>query len=147
MARQARRHGKASKTPRQGKQATAARQANHRGKASKPPRQGEQATAARQASHRGKASKPPRQGKQATAMMKTNLFDESVVEQWNENTYFLYFCGMREFYPSSPCAWTELMHFHNRIGKEGRELIFQESIRMNNKIMMAGINPWRDADS
>ena len=51
-----------------------------------------------------------------------NLSDESVVEQWSENAYFQYFCGMREFSPSSPCASTELVHFRNRIGKEGIEL-------------------------
>lgn len=62
-----------------------------------------------------------------------NLSDESVVEQWSENAYFQYFCGMREFSPSSPCASTELVHFRNRIGEEGIELIFQESIRVNNK--------------
>ncbi len=28
-----------------------------------------------------------------------NLSDESVVEQWGENTYFQYFCGIREFSP------------------------------------------------
>lgn len=62
-----------------------------------------------------------------------NLSDESVVEQWSENAYFQYFCGMREFSPSMPCASTELVHFRNRIGSKGVELIFQESIRVNNK--------------
>lgn len=62
-----------------------------------------------------------------------NLSDESVVEQWSENAYFQYFCGMREFSPSMPCASTELVHFRNRIGCKGVELIFQESIRVNNK--------------
>ncbi len=40
-----------------------------------------------------------------------NLSDESVVEQWSENVYFLYFYSMREFSPSSPCASTEPVHF------------------------------------
>ncbi|WP_319504496.1 transposase [Bacteroides graminisolvens] len=31
-----------------------------------------------------------------------NLSDESVVEQWSENAYFQYFCGMHEFVPSFP---------------------------------------------
>lgn len=62
-----------------------------------------------------------------------NLSDESVVEQWSENAYSQYFCGMREFSPSMPCASTELVHFRNRIGSKGVELIFQESIRVNNK--------------
>ena len=62
-----------------------------------------------------------------------NLSDESVVEQWSENAYYQHFCGMQEFSPSAPCASSELVHFRNRIGTEGIELIFQESIRVNNK--------------
>ena len=62
-----------------------------------------------------------------------NLSDESVVEQWSENAYYQYFCGMQEFTPSAPCASSELVHFRNRIGEKGIELIFQESIRMNNE--------------
>lgn len=62
-----------------------------------------------------------------------NLSDESVVEQWSENAYYQYFCGMQEFTPSAPCASSELVHFRNRIGESGVELIFQESIRVNNK--------------
>lgn len=62
-----------------------------------------------------------------------NLSDESLVEQWSENAYYQYFCGMQEFTPSSPCASSELVHFRKRIGEEGIELIFQESIRVNNE--------------
>ena len=62
-----------------------------------------------------------------------NLSDESVVEQWSENAYYQYFCGMQEFTPSAPCASSELVHFRNRIGEKGIELIFQESIRLNNE--------------
>lgn len=62
-----------------------------------------------------------------------NLSDESVVEQWSENAYYQYFCGMQEFTPSAPCASFELVHFRKRIGEEGIELIFQESIRVNNE--------------
>lgn len=61
-----------------------------------------------------------------------NLSDESVVEQWSENAYYQYFCGMQEFIPGAPCASSELVHFRHRIGEEGIELIFQESIRVNN---------------
>ena len=35
-----------------------------------------------------------------------NLSDESVVEQWSENAYYQYFCGMLEFTPSFPCNAT-----------------------------------------
>lgn len=62
-----------------------------------------------------------------------NLSDESVVEQWSENAYYQYFCGMQEFTPAAPCASSELVHFRNRVGEEGIELIFQESIRVNNE--------------
>ena len=62
-----------------------------------------------------------------------NLSDESVVEQWSENAYYQYFCGMQEFSPGFPCNATELVHFRKRIGEKGMELIFQESIRVNNK--------------
>ena len=33
----------------------------------------------------------------------------------------------------TPCASSELVHFRNRIGAKGVELIFQESIRINNE--------------
>ena len=62
-----------------------------------------------------------------------NLSDESVVEQWSENAYYQYFCGMQEFVPNASCASSELVHFRNRIGAKGVELIFQESIRVNNE--------------
>lgn len=62
-----------------------------------------------------------------------NLSDESVVEQWSENAYYQYFCGMQEFVPAAPCASSELVHFRNRIGEKGVELIFQESVRVNNE--------------
>ena len=62
-----------------------------------------------------------------------NLSDESVVEQWSENAYYQYFCGMQEFIPDAPCASSELVHFRKRIGEKGIELIFQESIRVNNE--------------
>ncbi len=60
-----------------------------------------------------------------------NLSDESVVEQWSENAYYQYFCGMEEFTPSFPCNSSELVHFRKRIGERGMELILAESIRVN----------------
>ena len=48
-----------------------------------------------------------------------NISDESVVEQSSENAYCQYFCGMQEYIPNSPCASSELVHFHNRIGEKG----------------------------
>lgn len=60
-----------------------------------------------------------------------NISDESVVEQWSENLYYQYFCGMNEFVAVAPCEASELVHFRKRIGESGIELIFKESIRIN----------------
>ena len=60
-----------------------------------------------------------------------NISDESVVEQWSENAYFQYFCGVHEFMPSFPCNASDLVHFRKRIGEKGIELILAESIRVN----------------
>jgi len=62
-----------------------------------------------------------------------NLSDESVVEQWAENSYYQYFGGQTCFASGEPCEATELVHFRNRIGEPGMELIFKESIRINGK--------------
>lgn len=62
-----------------------------------------------------------------------NLSDESVVEQWAENGYYQYFSGEPAFTAKSPCEASELVHFRNRIGAEGVELILKESIRINGK--------------
>lgn len=62
-----------------------------------------------------------------------NLSDESVVEQWAENAYYQYFCGENYFASAAPCVPTELVEFRKRIGEEGIELIFKESIRINGK--------------
>jgi IS5 family transposase len=62
-----------------------------------------------------------------------NLSDESVVEQWQENSYYQYFCGMTSFVTGQPCEPSELVHFRNRIGTKGMELILKESVRLNGK--------------
>lgn len=62
-----------------------------------------------------------------------NISDESVVEQWSENNYYQYFCGEHSFVPGEPCEASELVHFRNRIGESGIELILKESIRVNGK--------------
>ena len=60
-----------------------------------------------------------------------NLSDESVVEQWAENSYYQYFGGMSAFVAAPPCEASELVHFRKRIGEEGIALILKESIRIN----------------
>jgi len=62
-----------------------------------------------------------------------NLSDESVVEQWMENIYFQYFGGEKSYACGLPCEASELVHFRNRIGESGIELIFKESIRVNGR--------------
>ena len=56
-----------------------------------------------------------------------NVSDESVVEQWQENIYYQYFCGEQSIQTSAPCTPTELVEFRKRIGEEGVELILKES--------------------
>ena len=60
-----------------------------------------------------------------------NISDESVVEQWQENVYYQYFCGEQDLCVGTPCSATELVEFRKRIGTEGAELILKESILMN----------------
>ena len=60
-----------------------------------------------------------------------NLSDESVVEQWSENSYYQYFSGELYFSSNPPCVATELVEFRKRIGTEGVELILKESIKVN----------------
>jgi len=62
-----------------------------------------------------------------------NISDESVVEQWFENIYYQYFSGKKSYACAVPCEASELVYFRNRIGTEGIELIFRESIRINGK--------------
>jgi len=62
-----------------------------------------------------------------------NVSDEVVVEQWAENSYYQFFCGEKSFVPNVPCNASELVHFRNRIGESGIELILKESIRVNGK--------------
>lgn len=60
-----------------------------------------------------------------------NVSDESIVEQWQENVYYQYFCGERSIQTAAPCTPTELVEFRKRIGEGGVELILKESIRVN----------------
>ena len=60
-----------------------------------------------------------------------NFSGESIVEQWSENVYYQYFCGLEMFDSTPPCASSEMVHFRKRIGEKGIELIFRESIRVN----------------
>ncbi len=62
-----------------------------------------------------------------------NHSDENLVVAWSENLYYQYFGGQQYFMAKEPCSSTELVEFRKRIGAEGVELIFKESIRVNGK--------------
>jgi transposase, IS5 family len=50
-----------------------------------------------------------------------------------ENVYYQFFSGQVHFVPRLPCVPTELVEFRKRIGSQGVELIFKESIKVNGK--------------
>jgi IS5 family transposase len=52
-----------------------------------------------------------------------NVSNEGILEQWRKNVYYQYFCGMEEFHSDPPCASSELVHFHERIGATGIKLL------------------------
>lgn len=60
-----------------------------------------------------------------------NLGDETIVEAWVSNPYFQYFCGETFFQHEFPCDPSGFVHFRNRIGKEGFEKIFVQSVMMH----------------
>ena len=62
-----------------------------------------------------------------------NVSDEGIVAQWHENVYYQYFCGMEEISIAQPCNPSDLVHFRNRIGEEGIELILKECIAVNDE--------------
>jgi IS5 family transposase len=62
-----------------------------------------------------------------------NLSDKKVVAAWSENVYYQAFTGQTSFVLSPPCDPSMLSVFRRRIGKEGCELIFQESVRIHGK--------------
>ena len=43
------------------------------------------------------------------------------------------FCGEREFQRVPGCCSTELVHFRQRIGESGAQLIFAESVRVHTR--------------
>ena len=61
------------------------------------------------------------------------LSDEEVCAVWRENPYFQYFCGEEFFQHRLPVEPPSLSIFRKRIGAEGVERLFQETIRMGLK--------------
>lgn len=60
-----------------------------------------------------------------------NLSDETLVEAWKQNPYYQYFSGMEHFTWELPCDPTSITKFRNRIGINGIEEIFKESVSVN----------------
>ena len=58
-----------------------------------------------------------------------NLSDECVVEQWSENAYYQYFCGMQEFIPVALCASSEWVHFCNHPKNRKKSLNVDRRLR------------------
>ncbi len=57
-----------------------------------------------------------------------NLGDETIMERYLENPYWQHFCGEIYFQYRYPFDPSDFVHFRHRIGKEGMELIFKQSI-------------------
>jgi IS5 family transposase len=62
-----------------------------------------------------------------------SISDDEVVEVWTQNPYWQYFSGMDVFQWKLPCVSSDLTHFRKRIGAEGAEQIFQNSIDIHGK--------------
>lgn len=62
-----------------------------------------------------------------------NLSDEAVVLAFKRNPYYQAFCGERVFQRVEACSSTELVHFRQRIGEQGAQLIFAESVRLHGR--------------
>lgn len=62
-----------------------------------------------------------------------NQSDESVVERWQENPYWQYFCGEIYFQHEQPFDPTELIKFRQRIGESGAEEILSLTIHLFEK--------------
>lgn len=57
-----------------------------------------------------------------------NLGDETVVDRYLENPYWQHFCGEIYFQYRLPFDPSDFVHFRHRIGKDGMENIFKQSI-------------------
>jgi len=57
-----------------------------------------------------------------------NLGDETVVERYLENPYWQHFCGEVYFQYKLPFDPSDFVHFRHRIGPEGMEKVFKQSI-------------------
>jgi transposase, IS5 family len=56
------------------------------------------------------------------------LFDEEVITRWVENPYWQYFCGFDYLQLELPIDQSSLVRWRRRVGREGIELLLQETI-------------------
>lgn len=61
------------------------------------------------------------------------LSDEEVVNRWPENPYWQYLCGETFFQHKKPLHRADLSRWRGRIGQEGLEFLFSESIQLGVK--------------
>ncbi len=66
-----------------------------------------------------------------------NMGDETVVERYLENPYWQHFCGEIYFQYNLPFDPSDFVHFRHRIGKEGMEKIFRQSIDLFGEKMIS----------
>jgi len=59
--------------------------------------------------------------------------DETLASAWVMNPYMQYFCGEAHFQHEFPCDPSDFVHFRNRIGEQGIELIFAYSVKLHGK--------------
>lgn len=59
-----------------------------------------------------------------------DLGDEALLEQWVENPYWQYFCGMKHFQHEVPVHPSSLTRWRQRFGEAGAEKLLEETIRV-----------------
>lgn len=62
-----------------------------------------------------------------------NYGDETLASAWIMNPYMQYFCGEAHFKHQFPCDPSDFVHFRNRIGEKGVEIIFKYSVELHGK--------------
>jgi len=62
-----------------------------------------------------------------------NHGDESLAKVWVMNPYMQYFCGEAHFQHRFPFNPSDFVHFRHRIGEEGVNLIFRQSVLLHGK--------------
>ena len=76
-----------------------------------------------------------------------NLGDETLSKAWVENPYMQYFCGMKCFEYKFPFDPSDFCHFRKRIGEEGFEKIFSQSVHLHVKEKTIRSDSWHLSDT